>query len=88
MAEGEKLENPFAKEAGKEKDGGDGSFLAFSSSTPRGSPSGGGQRGFKAKFHNKTNRQDNWKRFGQFNQQQEQMNMTAPEGKFKFGMEG
>ena len=82
MAEGEKLENPFAKGAGaggsnSDRDG----FLAFSSSTPRGSPSGGGPRGFRPKW-GKANRQDNWRRFGQYNDQQEQqqMNMSAPNG--------
>ena len=81
MAEGEKLENPFAKGAGA---GGSGSdqdgFLAFSSSTPRGSPSGGGPRGFRPKW-GKANRQDNWRRFGQYNdQEQQRMNMSAPNG--------
>jgi len=79
MAEGEKLENPFAKSAGaggsdSDRDG----FLAFSSSTPRGSPSGGGPRGFRPKW-GKANRQDNWRRFGQYNdQEQQRMNMSAP----------
>ena len=85
MAEGEKLENPFAKSAGaggsnNDRDG----FLAFSSSTPRGSPSGGGPRGFRPKW-GKANRQDNWRRFGQYNdQEQQRMNMSAPNGEFKF----
>ena len=90
MAEGEKLENPFAKGAAAGAGGSDSDregFLAFSSSTPRGSPSGGGPRGFRPKW-GKKNRQDNWNRFGQYNDQQQhqqQMNMTAPEGRFEYG---
>ena len=83
MAEGEKLENPFAAASGPgAKEGDRDGFLSFSSSTPRGSPSGGGPRGFRPKW-GKKNRQDNWNRFGQYDQQQQQMNMSAPDGELE-----
>ena len=83
MAEGEKLENPFATASGPgAKEGDRDGFLSFSSSTPRGSPSGGGPRGFRPKW-GKKNRQDNWNRFGQYDQQQQQMNMSAPDGELE-----
>ena len=83
MAEGEKLENPFAKESDPGvKEGDRDGFLSFSSSTPRGSPSGSGPRGFKPKW-GKKNRQDNWNRFGQYDQQQQQMNISAPDGELE-----
>jgi hypothetical protein len=46
--------------------------LFCSSSTPRGSPSGGQDRGFRP-TRGKKNRMQNWERFGNFNQQQQGM---------------
>ena len=65
----EKLPNPFETSKGPDTD----DYIGFSaSSTPR-------EDRFIPK-RGKKNRQDNWRRFGAFDQQQQQQNFYSPRG--------